>query len=861
MTWIFDEMTSALHDPDRHADALLALAARALRARDFTAAFMLSDRRCRLDPNAAALLLRSLASRRLGRMADADMDLRQASEADPTDADVNFEILRRGLSVDKTEAAWSIVRNPRAKEAARLAALAALGETGERIVADLHYDGARILGWAAWSGGPLSLTADSALGHVERALAPDPREPLARPLGAAARIDIAAPLGESCAIRLRAHEREQEREATIHLVADGKSRAANARPSPVAPRAPAPSRTLTIVVPLYEDFAATKLCLRALYRECAADAELRVVLVDDASPNPAISRLAREHGERADTRLIVNERNLGYAASVNKALAFCPDGDVVLLNADVYLTRGALRRLAQAAYSAPDIATAIPLTNNAEFASFPVPGASNPMPDVGRIDELDAIASDMFGASAVDIPSGVGFCLFVKAAARAQAPRFNLAYARGYFEDVDYCLRLAQAGWRHVVATGVFVGHEGSRSFKDKKRELALRNFTLLKSRFPDYPARLDAFVRADPLRPTRMSIEARLSYADPVVLLVAPAQRIDRLQDLTSRGLTQDGDRVLQISWEPSRHSEKMSVRDLSGAAPQSLEFEAGRNGSGSLAAFLQRLRVRKCIFVDPVVAPAAVLREFAGIDSPKDLLVTDPALGDPRRDAPALVVSESALAAAADAPALCDDDPWPMALRRVDRVLIEDSMCLLSAAWALQSFPGARFASAAAPACARWVRKPKRRLRLGVLAPFASAETDSLVAGLARHSRDIALFSPIVLCGDSFNALALMASFTVHVTGAIAEEEWDRLIDLMDIGALVLANRSNGFGLLERLAVATSLPVAYFDWSGGVFSPASRMDEASRNLALDPMLGEAEACRAIDAWFRRELKPRLRC
>jgi len=57
----------------------------------------------------------------------------------------------------------------------------------------------------------------------------------------------------------------------------------------------------------------------------------------------------------------------------------------------------------------------------------------------------------------------------------------------------------------------------------------------------------------------------------------------------------------------------------------------------------------------------------------------------------------------------------------------------------------------------------------------------------------------------------------------------------------------------------VATSLPIAYFDWSGGVFSPASQMDGASRNLALDSTLAASQACRLVDGWFRQELKPRL--
>ena len=79
--------------------------------------------------------------------------------------------------------------------------------------------------------------------------------------------------------------------------------------------------------------------------------------------------------------------NLGFAQSVNLALGRRRGGDVLLLNADTLLPRGAIDRLAAAAYSQADVGTVTPLSNNGEFTSFPLPNVANPL---GVLDEIQS---------------------------------------------------------------------------------------------------------------------------------------------------------------------------------------------------------------------------------------------------------------------------------------------------------------------------------------------------------------------------------------------------------------------------------------------------------------------------------------
>ena len=60
-----------------------------------------------------------------------------------------------------------------------------------------------------------------------------------------------------------------------------------------------------------------------------------------------------------------------------------------------------------------------------------------------------------------DLPTGVGFCMFVRRAAIDAIGTFDLGFGAGYGEENDFCLRAARAGWRNVLADDAFVVHAG----------------------------------------------------------------------------------------------------------------------------------------------------------------------------------------------------------------------------------------------------------------------------------------------------------------------------------------------------------------------------------------------------------------
>ena len=112
--------------------------------------------------------------------------------------------------------------------------------------------------------------------------------------------------------------------------------------------------------------------------------------------------------------------------------------------------------------------------------SFPRPFTANVMPRAAEADSLAQAAWLANGKAVIDVPSGIGFCLYIRGACMSRLLNLSEQFDKGYYEDVDLCLRAERAGWRNVCATGVYVAHHGSRSFRDTKAYLAARNRSVL---------------------------------------------------------------------------------------------------------------------------------------------------------------------------------------------------------------------------------------------------------------------------------------------------------------------------------------------------------------------------------------------
>jgi len=273
----------------------------------------------------------------------------------------------------------------------------------------------------------------------------------------------------------------------------------------------APHYVIDVVVPVYNAPDDVQACVASVLAHLRPD--VRVVLIDDASPDPRIAALFAQIAQRAHPQVVLlrNDVNQGFTGTANRGMQLSR-ADVVLLNSDTIVSAGWLDAIMHCAATDPRIGTITPFTNNAEILSFPKFCEDNPWPEGADPEPVRAAIAAVAVPTYPDIPTGVGFCLYIRRALIDDVGMFDPAFGLGYGEENDLCVSAARVGWRNVLADNAFVVHTGGRSFAGRKSELGPRNIELLVKRHPHYLDMVRAYIAADPLRPLRDAAQMRLA-------------------------------------------------------------------------------------------------------------------------------------------------------------------------------------------------------------------------------------------------------------------------------------------------------------------------------------------------------------
>ena len=212
-------------------------------------------------------------------------------------------------------------------------------------------------------------------------------------------------------------------------------------------------------------------CLRSIPAACEG-LEYEVVVYDNASEDATLTRV---NGHARVTR---STRNDGFAAATNRAFGDSKGRYVFLLNPDCELAPRALTLLFQFLESNPGIAAAVPLLEDES-------GHSQREFQLRRLPTLRTLAAEVLlfekvfpknAATAhyryrdldltvpIRIEQPAAAALLLRRQVFDEVGPFDEQFAPAWFEDVDYCRRLAQARKEVYVVPSARVRHYGGAS-------------------------------------------------------------------------------------------------------------------------------------------------------------------------------------------------------------------------------------------------------------------------------------------------------------------------------------------------------------------------------------------------------------
>jgi GT2 family glycosyltransferase len=214
-------------------------------------------------------------------------------------------------------------------------------------------------------------------------------------------------------------------------------------------------------------------CLESIYRFAPAF-DFEVIVVDNASNDFEKAAFATQFPQ---ARFIVNEENIGYAEGNNQAIARSTGEFVLLLNPDTEIKEDSLTRLVSFMETRPDASAAgcrlvrPDGTVERSCRSFP-----KPWPVTSEFLGLSRLfsRSRFFGGyrmtwfnydKMIEVDQPMGSCLILSHRAWDAVGTFDKVFPI-FFNEVDWCYRAKQAGWKVYFTPDAEVIHHGGASTK-----------------------------------------------------------------------------------------------------------------------------------------------------------------------------------------------------------------------------------------------------------------------------------------------------------------------------------------------------------------------------------------------------------
>ena len=236
---------------------------------------------------------------------------------------------------------------------------------------------------------------------------------------------------------------------------------------------PSPEKPLvSIVVPVYNQYAFTRLCLWSILQNTPAEIPYEVIIADDCSTDET-----RELASIiAGVRVIRTPENRGFLRNCRYAVPHARGKYILLLNNDTIPCPGYLAPLVETLENDPSIGLAgskiISIHHRLQCAGVMLDKDANTV-NLGRGKRPDDPAVNR----ECEVDYCTGACILFSRKLWDALDGFDERFAPAYFEETDLCMRVKyELGLRNFYQPKSAIIHLGAATYSYSNRELLKRN-------------------------------------------------------------------------------------------------------------------------------------------------------------------------------------------------------------------------------------------------------------------------------------------------------------------------------------------------------------------------------------------------
>lgn len=225
----------------------------------------------------------------------------------------------------------------------------------------------------------------------------------------------------------------------------------------------------SIIIPCFNALEYTKQCIESVLLQTNINYEL--ILINNGSEDgtkeyfKSLTRSLKPNKKLQKVTIVQSKQNLGVAKALNLGISKSIGRYVCYLNNDVIVTKDWLKKIVKAAKSDKQIGAVGTMFNAFENK------------DIVKLAEKDKKIIDVLAETISVKNIGKikkaklihGLCMFIKKSVFKKVGLFNEFFYPCFGEDIEFCERLKENGYKLVDAADVFIFHYWNKSVRSKQ--------------------------------------------------------------------------------------------------------------------------------------------------------------------------------------------------------------------------------------------------------------------------------------------------------------------------------------------------------------------------------------------------------